>query len=88
MRFGARAIIAATLSPRDSSKIDGSATPLIVRPRRFSFSVSTRRMFAAIWSGDSHVPRFGTPVVPYNSAMRNSRPSSSAAYQPTEYGRA
>ena len=78
--------MAAMLSPRLSSKMAGSATPKITRPFSSGSFCSASRMRRACSTGSIFSPSLGRPVQPYSSLMRYSRPSSSAAYHPTEKG--
>ncbi len=66
----------------------GSATPKILFPRRFSSSLSIRLISRATSATCILAPALGVPSaeMPYNSRMRNIRPSPSTAYQPTEKG--
>ena len=60
--------------------------PWITLPRKSGSFCSASRMRRACSTGSMRRPSFGLPVQPYSSLMRYSRPSSSAAYHPTENG--
>ena len=54
-------IMAAMLSPRLSSKMEGSAMPVMVRPRRLGSSRSMRAISAAISQGCRRMPTLSAP---------------------------
>ena len=74
------------LSPRLASQMAGSATPRMVRPRRYGCSSSIRRISANCRSGVHSTPSSGVPVQPYSSNIRYTHPSKSTAHQPQEKG--
>ena len=81
-----RSIMAATDSPRLSSKMEGSAMPTICRPRSMGSSFSAALISSAIFTGSHLTPWLGVSVQPYSSLIRKIRPSWSTAYHPTEKG--